>query len=224
MVDLTGKPTCEVICPFDHCRKSLTLSITQQSNLYAPPKFNPYNFERHIENHLKGKRKALEDVTFSFNARKIAKRRGFSEFSMQTQGMITSTPKRLALNSLESAIDPNDDNSSLLQIQSHDVSSVASTIHFSNLASNLDSKQSYHTSYKEELESKIRELEAANALLQQQRQQQHQQKPMQQQLQQGETEKAVLQEQQQQSSSKIEALEIKIQKLEAENVSLQQKQ
>lgn len=59
LVNLDGKPTCEIMCPFQSCYETKKLSLSKQSNLLAPPKFNSFNFERHIkEQHLNKKRKA----------------------------------------------------------------------------------------------------------------------------------------------------------------------
>lgn len=64
MVDLNGKPICEIICPFDSCKDVSKLSLIKQANPFAPPKFNTWNFERHINTqHLNKKRKGNEDAT-----------------------------------------------------------------------------------------------------------------------------------------------------------------
>lgn len=48
MVDLDAKSICEIICPFALCNQLTKLSLIKQANPFAPPKFNTYNFERHI--------------------------------------------------------------------------------------------------------------------------------------------------------------------------------
>lgn len=61
MVNLDGKPCCEIICPFDFCRQSLSLGITKQTNPFARPKFNPNNFERHIKTQHENKKRKIEE-------------------------------------------------------------------------------------------------------------------------------------------------------------------
>lgn len=48
MVNLKAKPICEIVCPFDLCKQVIKLSLIKQIASIAPPKFNTYNFERHI--------------------------------------------------------------------------------------------------------------------------------------------------------------------------------
>lgn len=62
MVDISNKPTCEVICPFDHCRDVLKLASIKQIDLSAPPKFNSFNFQRHVTTkHFNKKRKSSDE-------------------------------------------------------------------------------------------------------------------------------------------------------------------
>lgn len=61
LVELSGKAKCEIICPFDSCKDVPKLSLIKQFDTFAPPKFNVFNFERHINTqHLNKKRKREE--------------------------------------------------------------------------------------------------------------------------------------------------------------------
>lgn len=71
MVDLNGKPKCEIICPVENCEHLSKISIISQTNLSAPPKFNPFNFERHYKTqHVIKNRRAMSDLTNTSNAKK----------------------------------------------------------------------------------------------------------------------------------------------------------
>lgn len=64
MVDLSGKPKCEIICPFENCVHVSKLSTTRQTELSAAPKFNTFNFERHFQTqHVNKKRKPFDNIT-----------------------------------------------------------------------------------------------------------------------------------------------------------------
>lgn len=74
MVDLNEKPICEIICPFDSCKDVSKLSLIKQANPFARPKFNTWNFERHINTqHLNKKRKRNEDATIGNDINKKSK-------------------------------------------------------------------------------------------------------------------------------------------------------
>lgn len=58
MVIFDRKASCEIACPFYSCKYMTKLSSIKQANLFALPKFNTYNFERHINTqHVNKKRK-----------------------------------------------------------------------------------------------------------------------------------------------------------------------
>lgn len=60
MVNLEGKPKCEIFCPFAGCDSKL--STVKQLN--GSTKFNSYNFERHfLSQHVTRKRKPFDDIT-----------------------------------------------------------------------------------------------------------------------------------------------------------------
>lgn len=62
LLNFDGKPKCEIVCPFDSCQDSTKLSLIKQASLFAPPKFNTHNFERHINTkHLNRKRRCDEE-------------------------------------------------------------------------------------------------------------------------------------------------------------------
>lgn len=64
LVDLNGKAKCEIICPFDSCKDVTKLSVIKQINFSVPPKFNVFNFERHVNSqHLSTKRKRDIDTS-----------------------------------------------------------------------------------------------------------------------------------------------------------------
>lgn len=64
MVDLNGKPKCEILCPYENCSNVSKLSTIGQKDLTAAPKFNTFNFERHFQTqHVNKKRKPLDDIT-----------------------------------------------------------------------------------------------------------------------------------------------------------------
>lgn len=66
MIDLEGKPKCEIICPFSNCSQTSKLSLIGKPSLLTPPKFNTYNFDRHYKTkHLK--RLAFCDISNSNN-------------------------------------------------------------------------------------------------------------------------------------------------------------
>lgn len=57
------KPSCEIVCPFLGCKIVPKLSLVRS---YGPPKFNPYNFERHYQSQhlrLNAKRSPFVDIT-----------------------------------------------------------------------------------------------------------------------------------------------------------------
>lgn len=61
-------PICEVACPFDSCSDAAKLAAMKQTDFSAPPKFNPFNFKRHVtKQHLNRKRKSREE-TFAYGA------------------------------------------------------------------------------------------------------------------------------------------------------------
>lgn len=52
------------MCPFENCSHVSKLSLIKQNDLFALPKFNRYNFERHFTGqHLVKKRKPFDDVS-----------------------------------------------------------------------------------------------------------------------------------------------------------------
>lgn len=60
LVNFNGKVSCEIICP--SCKFLTKLSAIKQVNTFAPPKFNTYNFVRHINTqHVNKKRKSDEE-------------------------------------------------------------------------------------------------------------------------------------------------------------------
>lgn len=65
MVDLESKPKREVMCPYCECITKL--SLVKQVLPTAIPKFNTFNFDRHVKNqHLTRKRRALTDLSHVF--------------------------------------------------------------------------------------------------------------------------------------------------------------
>lgn len=67
LVELGAKPKCSIVCPFEKCVKVSQLSLIPQVDAQAPPKFNPSNFERHIQTQHIRKRKPLTDLSNNRN-------------------------------------------------------------------------------------------------------------------------------------------------------------
>lgn len=58
VVNFDEKPRCEIVCPLESCDHVSKLSLIKQKNIFAPPKFNPHNFQRHFDSqHVNKKRK-----------------------------------------------------------------------------------------------------------------------------------------------------------------------
>lgn len=97
MIDLSGKPKCEIICPFEDCSNLSKLSVVRQMDLAAAPKFNTYNFERHFQTqHLNKKRKAFDDLTNHSGETEPKISKSLFETQVLTEpqcvSIITSTP------------------------------------------------------------------------------------------------------------------------------------
>lgn len=186
MVDLSDKPKCEVICPFENCANVSKLSATKHTDLFAPPKFNPFNFERHFRTKHVGKKRApfgdISNLASSTPKKSCTSVRSQQHIEVNSLGMNTNTPSThqvqeicmttatiatsssdaTKLNELQNKIQElEEENALLLQQQNWPQPSTS-------LVATLENKILLH-------EIRVKELENENILLHQQQQQQDQQ-------------------------------------------------
>lgn len=111
-MNLDGKPVCEIICRFGSCKNSsVKLSLIKQQNEFAPPKFNTFNYERHVKSHEERKRKHDESFSFHTPAKKIIHSTPFVPYSNTSTvlGPLGMTPKTVAVHQLKKELDSAND-------------------------------------------------------------------------------------------------------------------
>lgn len=162
LVDLNGKPKCEVVCPFPGCQNISKLSSIAQVNQSDTPKFNTYNFERHYkQQHLNKKRSALDDITNLHNTKTQKQSEpGSSSASLNSTGENSvhnetqnNTASANRICQLEAKIDQlENENSQLREL---------------NMKHNETQTNDASTSQMCQFEAKINQLEAENSELRQ---------------------------------------------------------